>query len=59
MPNLPPGGYVGEAWHEMYGVQTRDVAVGEGESVEVSFTYSAGMAENAEVPLGEPLVLGH
>jgi hypothetical protein len=36
-----------------------DVAVGEGETAEVSFTYNAGMAENAEVPLGEPLVLGH
>ncbi len=59
MPNLPPGQYVVEAWHELYGVQSVDVAVGEGETAEVSFTYNAGMAENAEVPLGEPLVLGH
>ena len=59
MLNLPPGQYVVEAWHELYGVQIMDVAVGEGETAEVSFTYNAGMAENAEVPLGEPLVLGH
>ncbi len=58
MLNLPPGQYVVEAWHELYGVQTMDVAVGEGETAEVSFTYNADMAENAQVPLGEPLVLG-
>jgi len=57
MPNLPPGQYVVEAWHELYGVQTMDVTVGEGETADVSFTYNADMAESAEVPLGEPLVL--
>ena len=60
LENLPPGDYVVEAWHELYGTQTQNVTVGPQESAEISFTYSAEMA-GRPVPLGEPLVLhaGH
>lgn len=56
--DLPPGDYVIEAWHEVYGVQTAQVTVGAQENGEASFTFNEGMA-GAEVPLGEPLVLTH
>lgn len=36
---LPPGTYVIEAWHEVYGAQTQELTVGEGGQVEVSFTF--------------------
>ncbi|MBI4546051.1 MAG: carboxypeptidase regulatory-like domain-containing protein [Gemmatimonadetes bacterium] len=55
--NLPPGDYVLEAWHERYGTQTMNVTVGPQETKDVQFTYNAGMAENAVVPLGRPLEL--
>lgn len=37
--NVPPGNYVIEAWHEVLGAQTKDVAVGEKQSVPVSLTF--------------------
>lgn len=40
--NLPPGDYVVEAWHELYGTQTMEVTVGESETVDVEFTYEGG-----------------
>ena len=40
--NLPAGSYVIEAWHEMLGVQTQNVTVGDGATAEVSFTFNAG-----------------
>lgn len=60
LANLPPGDYVVEAWHELYGTQTQNVTVGPQESTEISFTFSSEMA-GRPVPLGEPLVLhaGH
>ncbi|MFW6201072.1 MAG: carboxypeptidase regulatory-like domain-containing protein [Gemmatimonadota bacterium] len=57
LENLPPGEYVVEAWHERYGVQTANVTVGEQETEEIEFTYDAGMAQNADVPLGDPIDL--
>ena len=42
LPNLPPGDYVLEAWHELYGTQTMNVSVGESESVDVEFAYEGG-----------------
>ncbi|MDX1556786.1 MAG: carboxypeptidase regulatory-like domain-containing protein, partial [Xanthomonadales bacterium] len=58
--NLPPGDYVIEAWHEMYGTQTVSVSVAAQGTGEANFEYSSDMAGNP-VPLGEPLVLhaGH
>ncbi|MBI5149790.1 MAG: hypothetical protein HZA28_03360 [Candidatus Omnitrophica bacterium] len=38
--NLPAGTYEIEAWHEKLGVQTASVTVAEGESKEISFTFS-------------------
>lgn len=38
---LPAGEYTVEAWHEAYGRTEMKVKVGEGESVETDFTYSA------------------
>ena len=40
--NLPAGSYVIEAWHEMLGVQTQNVTVGDGATAEVSFTFNVG-----------------
>lgn len=40
LKTLPPGTYTIEAWHEKYGTQTQQVTVGEGEQVQVSFTFS-------------------
>ena len=40
--NLPAGDYVLEAWHEMLGTQTQNVTVADGETAEVTFTFSVG-----------------
>jgi len=39
---LPPGDYLIEAWHELYGTQTRSVSVPEGGTEQIEFTYSGG-----------------
>ena len=52
---LPPGEYVVEAWHEVYGTQTASVTVATGETAMVSFSFSESMAANAVVPMGEPI----
>ena len=36
IPDLPPGDYVVEAWHEKYGTQQMNVTVG----ADASFTFS-------------------
>jgi len=53
--NLPPGTYTVEAWHEKYGVQTQQVTVAPNGTADLAFEYSAAMAANAVVPLGEPI----
>lgn len=40
LPNLPPGEYTIEAWHEQYGTQEMNVTVGESESVTTDFSFS-------------------
>jgi hypothetical protein len=57
LSTLPPGEYVIEAWHERYGTQTQTVTVTTGGTAEVTFTFSASMAQNAVVPLGAPIDL--
>ena len=57
LDGLPPGDYVIEAWHELYGTLTQNVTVGEKESAGITFLFSESMA-GSDVPLGEPLVLG-
>jgi len=52
--NVPPGTYTLEAWHEKYGTMTQQVTVDPNGTATVTFGYSASMAENAVVPLGEP-----
>lgn len=42
LPNLPPGEYEVEAWHELYGTQTMNVTIGESESAEIDFTFEGG-----------------
>ena len=42
LSNLPAGDYVVEAWHEMLGTQTQNVTVGNGETAELSFTFTVG-----------------
>lgn len=41
LSDLPAGTYTIEAWHEKYGTQTQEVTVGDGDSQEISFTFSA------------------
>lgn len=40
LPNLPPGDYVVEAWHEEYGAQETNVTVGESETKAIEFTFA-------------------
>lgn len=40
LPNLPPGEYTIEAWHEQYGTQEMKVTVGEKQQVTADFTFS-------------------
>jgi plastocyanin len=39
IPNLPPGTYTIEAWHEKLGTQTQMVTIGPKETKELSFTF--------------------
>jgi plastocyanin len=55
---LPPGDYVVQAWHEMYGTLTQSITVVTGETAELSFEFNADMSA-AHVPLGEPIDLMH
>ncbi len=40
--NLPPGSYTLEAWHEQFGTRTQQVTVGNHQTQNVSFTFTAG-----------------
>jgi len=40
LPKLPPGTYTIEAWHEKLGTQTQKVTVGDGETKEITLTFS-------------------
>jgi len=42
IPDLPPGTYTIEAWHEKYGTQTVEVTVGTDETKAIEFTFEAG-----------------
>ncbi len=42
LPNLPPGTYTIEAWHEKYGTQTMEVTVGAKETKDIEFTFQGG-----------------
>ncbi len=39
LPNLPPGSYTIEAWHEKYDVMEQTITIGDGESKNPVFTY--------------------
>jgi plastocyanin len=39
LPNLPPGTYTIEAWHEKAGTQTASVTIGAKETKEITFTF--------------------
>ena len=41
---LPPGTYVIEAWHDVYGTATQEVTVGENEEAEIAFTFGDAAA---------------
>jgi plastocyanin len=41
LPNLPPGTYTIEAWHEKGGAQTASVTLGPKETKEITFTFKA------------------
>ena len=56
LSTLPEGDYVVEAWHEQYGTQSQTVTVTAGGTADVTFTFSADMA-NAVVPMGTPVDL--
>ena len=46
--NVPAGKYNVEAWHSQYGKKTQSVEVGDGKTVEVTFSYDGTEAEPAE-----------
>ena len=58
LEGLPPGDYVVEAWHELYGTLTQNMTIVTGETAELSFEFNADMSA-AHVPLGEPIDLMH
>jgi plastocyanin len=41
LPNLPPGEYTVEAWHEKLGTMTQKITVAAGESKSVDFTFKS------------------
>lgn len=41
LPTLPAGTYTIEAWHEKLGTQTQEITVGDGETAEITFEFSA------------------
>jgi len=41
IPNLPPGSYTIEAWHETFGRRTATVTIGDKQSQTVAFTFTA------------------
>ena len=43
--DVPPGTYELVVWHEKYGEQVSTVAVADGETLELSFTFSEGAAD--------------
>ncbi len=55
---LPPGQYVLEAWHEVYGAQTANVTVEANTPASVTFTFD-GSTAGMPVPLGAPIVVHH
>ena len=58
LQGLPPGDYVGEAWHELYGTLTQNITIVTGETAELSFEFNADMSA-AHVPLGAPIAPMH
>ena len=44
LPNLPPGTYTIEAWHEKLGAQTASVTIAAKEKKEITFTFKAAGA---------------
>ena len=42
LPNLPPGTYTIEAWHEKLGTQEQKVTLGQKETKDITFTFKAG-----------------
>lgn len=46
LKNLPPGTYTVEAWHEKFGKQSQQVALGPRESKEIWFRFNSGSAGN-------------
>lgn len=41
LKNLPPGDYLIEAWHEKFGTKSQKVTVGDNETKEADFSYTA------------------
>lgn len=41
LDNLPPGNYTLEIWHEVFGTQTHEVKILDGENLEMDFTFQA------------------
>ena len=39
LPELPPGTYTLEAWHEIFGTQTQEITIGDGKNESVNFSF--------------------
>jgi plastocyanin len=41
LPELPPGKYAVTAWHEVFGTQSKEITVGDGQQISVDFVFHA------------------
>lgn len=41
LPELPPGKYTITAWHEVFGTQSKEITVGEGQQISLDFVFHA------------------
>lgn len=39
LPDLPPGTYQVEAWHEVFGTQSQNITIGDGKNADVKFSF--------------------
>lgn len=41
LPELPPGKYTVTAWHEVFGTQSKEITVGDGQQISLDFVFHA------------------
>lgn len=41
LKNLPAGNYTLEVWHEVFGTQTKEIKINDGENLKIDFSFKA------------------